>query len=63
MATGSGAQNDYAPPEEGATGGNLNVQNIAIKDIHPYAKNPRKNDEAVKAVAASIREFGCAQRG
>ena len=36
----------------------LNVQNISLNDIHPYAKNPRKNDEAVSAVAASIREFG-----
>lgn len=36
----------------------MNVQNISLNDIHPYAKNPRKNDEAVSAVAASIREFG-----
>ena len=36
----------------------MNIQNIALTDLHPYAKNPRKNDEAVNAVAASIREFG-----
>lgn len=32
-----------------------------IKDITPYAKNPRKNDTAVAYVAASIREFGFRQ--
>ena len=31
---------------------------LSLSDIHPYARNPRKNDEAVKNVAASIREFG-----
>ena len=36
----------------------MNIQNIPLTDIHPYARNPRKNDEAVKSVAASIREFG-----
>lgn len=36
----------------------MNIQNIPLADIHPYARNPRKNDEAVKNVAASIREFG-----
>lgn len=29
-----------------------------LKDLHPYEKNPRNNDGAVKYVAASIREFG-----
>ena len=29
-----------------------------LKDIKPYEKNPRKNDNAVDAVAASIKEFG-----
>ena len=29
-----------------------------LLDIHPYANNPRKNDQAVDAVASSIREFG-----
>ena len=36
----------------------MNIQNISLTDIHPYARNPRKNDKAVKNVAASIREFG-----
>ena len=36
----------------------MNIQTLPLKDIHPYARNPRKNDEAVKGVAASIREFG-----
>ena len=29
-----------------------------IEDIQPYEKNPRKNDDAVKYVANSIKEFG-----
>ncbi|MCM1556767.1 MAG: ParB N-terminal domain-containing protein [Anaeroplasma bactoclasticum] len=29
-----------------------------LKELKPYEKNPRKNDEAVDAVAASIRNFG-----
>ena len=29
-----------------------------IDEIMPYEKNPRKNDEAVKYVANSIKEFG-----
>lgn len=36
----------------------MNIQTLPLKDIRPYARNPRKNDEAVKGVAASIREFG-----
>lgn len=32
-----------------------------IKSIRPYEKNPRRNDDAVDAVAASIREFGWQQ--
>lgn len=30
----------------------------AIGDLKPYKRNPRKNDNAVDAVAASIKEFG-----
>lgn len=37
---------------------NMNIINKKITDIKPYEKNPRKNDEAVKYVAASIKEFG-----
>lgn len=29
-----------------------------INVLHPYENNPRKNDSAVEAVAASIKEFG-----
>lgn len=36
----------------------MKIQTIPLKDIHPYAHNPRKNDEAMKNVAASIRQFG-----
>ena len=36
----------------------MNIVTLPLTEIHPYAKNPRKNDEAVKNVAASIREFG-----
>ncbi len=32
-----------------------------LADIRPYDKNPRLNDDAVDAVAASIREFGFRQ--
>lgn len=32
-----------------------------LNEIKPYEKNPRKNDEAVKYVAASIKEFGFKQ--
>ena len=32
-----------------------------IKSIRPYEKNPRRNAEAVDAVAASIKEFGWQQ--
>jgi DNA modification methylase len=32
-----------------------------ITDIKPYANNPRRNDHAVDAVAASIRRFGFRQ--
>ena len=37
----------------------LAVRNVAIDEIIPYENNPRRiRPEAVKAVAASIREFG-----
>lgn len=36
----------------------MNIVDKKIKDIHPYEKNPRRNDEAVQYVAESIREFG-----
>lgn len=36
----------------------MNIVQMSISDITPYEKNPRKNDEAVKYVTESIREFG-----
>src|SRR5437868_3404046 len=32
-----------------------------IDKIHPFPNNPRINDDAVEAVAASLREFGFRQ--
>ena len=37
---------------------NLNVKMMPVGDVVPYEKNPRLNDQAVDAVANSIREFG-----
>ena len=37
---------------------NLNVKMVSVGDVVPYEKNPRLNDQAVDAVASSIREFG-----
>lgn len=36
----------------------MNIQMMRVADIVPYENNPRKNDEAVKYVAESIKEFG-----
>ena len=36
----------------------MNVQEIKLKDIKPYGKTPRKNDDAVPYVAESIKQFG-----
>jgi DNA modification methylase len=36
----------------------MQIVNMKIADIHPYEKNPRFNDDAVEAVAKSIKEFG-----
>jgi DNA modification methylase len=36
----------------------MKIINLNVKDLIPYANNPRKNDKAVKAVANSIKEFG-----
>lgn len=37
---------------------NIQVQMLKIKDIVPYDKNPRRNDDAVRCVAESIKQFG-----
>lgn len=39
----------------------MNVENWPIEMVKPYPNNPRKNDEAVEKVAASIREFSFQQ--
>ena len=39
----------------------MKVQLRSITTIRPYDQNPRRNDQAVDAVAASIREFGFRQ--
>lgn len=39
----------------------MEVQEMRLADIRPYEKNPRRNDDAVDAVANSIREFGWKQ--
>lgn len=39
----------------------MKVLQRPIREITPYEKNPRNNDGAVEAVAASIREFGWQQ--
>jgi site-specific DNA-methyltransferase (adenine-specific) len=39
----------------------MKILNIRIDQIRPYKKNPRINDEAVKYVANSIKEFGFKQ--
>lgn len=36
----------------------LEIVYLKTSDLVPYARNPRKNDEAVSAIAASIKEFG-----
>ena len=36
----------------------MEIVNRKVKDLIPYDKNPRKNDEAVKYVKASIEQFG-----
>lgn len=39
----------------------MQIEKVKITEIHPYEKNPRRNDSAVDAVAASIKEFGWQQ--
>lgn len=39
----------------------MKVEEIETSRIIPYANNPRQNDQAVAAVAASIKEFGFRQ--
>lgn len=39
----------------------MKVEAKSIDEIKPYENNPRDNDDAVDAVANSIKEFGCQQ--
>ena len=39
----------------------LEVRYVPIGDVSPYEGNPRRNEQAVEAVANSIREFGWRQ--
>jgi len=46
------------PHAEGAALNHLDVEDMSLERLIPYARNPRKNDGAVDKVAASIKEFG-----
>ena len=39
----------------------MEVKNVSISKIKPYANNPRNNNDGVDAVAESIKEFGWQQ--
>ena len=39
----------------------MNIHEIAVDELTPYENNPRNNDKAVDAVAASIKQFGFKQ--
>lgn len=36
----------------------MKIIDMSISELKPYDKNPRKNDESVKYVAESIKQFG-----
>lgn len=36
----------------------MEIQQIKVKELKPYKRNPRKNDEAVFLVVESIKQFG-----
>jgi len=36
----------------------MNIHQLPLAELHPYERNPRKNDNAVPAVAESIKRFG-----
>ena len=45
--------------QEDVQGGEImEIKRVKLSEIRPYEKNPRKNDRAVDAVAASIKEIG-----
>ena len=39
-------------------GGNMQIEEINVKELVPYERNPRKNDKSVDKVAESIKTFG-----
>ena len=39
----------------------MKVRLVPIENVKPYENNPRDNDDAVDAVANSIKEFGWQQ--
>ena len=39
-------------------GDTMDIKEISISQLHEYENNPRNNDGAVDAAAASIQEFG-----
>lgn len=36
----------------------MKIREYQLVDLHPYENNPRKNDDAINAVAKSIKAFG-----
>lgn len=36
----------------------MNIVEVAVGDLHPYANNQRLNDVAIKYVKESIEKFG-----
>jgi hypothetical protein len=39
----------------------MDVVDLSLEQIIPYARNPRRNEQAIATVAASIQEFGWRQ--
>ena len=39
----------------------MDVVDLPLEQIIPYARNPRRNEQAIATVAASIQEFGWRQ--
>jgi len=39
----------------------MEIKELPLKDVVPYARNPRKNQHSTDKVAASIKEFGFRQ--
>lgn len=36
----------------------MTIKEVSVEQLHPYEKNPRDNENAVRYVANSIKEFG-----